>query len=181
MPAPKRRIFLRDVLQDEAQIERVVRDAIDGKYSLYYLSTSSNSTETLLSKGKLAKIQSRHPQPARLGSDYNPDDVGYADLRVREDSVDKLLADLLEPVPERLIKPKNQQPYCTAWLAVMDAAIAAFFHPVRRNPDAKKEEVTQWIIKEAIKNGIANASENIAQSLFTIIKPANHNPKVRRK
>jgi hypothetical protein len=63
----------------------------------------------------------------------------------------------------------------------MDSAIAEFFHPERRNPDAKKEEVTQWVIDEANKRGIENASGNIAQSLFTIIKPANHNPKIRRK
>lgn len=68
--------------------------------------------------------------------------------------------------------------YSTQWLEVIQAAIAEFFTP-RRNPDAKREEVVEWIKSYAASSGLAD-SENIAQAIFTIIKPTDHNPRKRR-
>ena len=65
--------------------------------------------------------------------------------------------------------------YSTAWLTIQLAAINQFFNP-RRNPDAKKEEVTDWIKEQAVAAGLPD-SQNVASTIFTIIKPENHDPK----
>ncbi len=68
--------------------------------------------------------------------------------------------------------------YSTHWLTIQNAAIAQFFNP-RRNPDAKKEEVIEWINTQAVGAGLGE-SNNIASTIFTIIKPENHDPKKKR-
>ena len=68
--------------------------------------------------------------------------------------------------------------YSTKWLEIQQAAIAQFFNP-RRNPDAKKEEVISWINLQAVNAGLGE-SNNIASTIFTIIKPENHDPKKKR-
>ena len=68
--------------------------------------------------------------------------------------------------------------YSTKWLEIQQAAIAEFFSP-RHEVDAKKEEIVSWIIWMAGEAGI-KAPENIAKAIFTIIKPENHSPKIRR-
>ena len=77
-------------------------------------------------------------------------------------------------------KPSSQtfSSYSTAWLTIQQHAIAEFFSP-RRNPDAKRGEVVEWIKQ---KCGEANLpySENVATTIFTIIKPANHDTKKKR-
>lgn len=69
--------------------------------------------------------------------------------------------------------------YLTPLLAIQHAAIAEFFAP-RRNPDAKSEEVVEWI-KAAMANAKLPVSDNVARAIFTIIRPPNHNPKKRRE
>lgn len=68
--------------------------------------------------------------------------------------------------------------YSTKWLAIQQATIVQFFNP-RRNPDAKREEVVKWIKQQAETAGLPS-SNNIATTIFTIIKPANHDPKKKR-
>lgn len=68
--------------------------------------------------------------------------------------------------------------YSTKWLGIQLAAIGEFFNP-RRNPDAKKDEVVDWINDQAVNAGLT-ASNNIAETIFTIIKPENHDPKKKR-
>lgn len=70
--------------------------------------------------------------------------------------------------------------YETKWLKVVERTINEFFSP-RHSVDAKKEEVVKRIIEIAKEENIEQASQNIATSIFTIIKPENHNPKVRRE
>ncbi|MDP1645228.1 MAG: hypothetical protein Q8L71_06955 [Thiobacillus sp.] len=68
--------------------------------------------------------------------------------------------------------------YSTPHLVVLKDAIAEFFEP-RRDKDAKKEEVVEWIKSKMTASGMAD-SENIAQAIFTIIKPLDHDPRKRR-
>lgn len=68
--------------------------------------------------------------------------------------------------------------YSTPLLAILNAAIAKFFDP-RRNPDAKRDEVVEWIKSKMIAAEVAD-SDNIATAIFTIIKPENHDPRKRR-
>lgn len=76
-------------------------------------------------------------------------------------------------------KPLQSLPdYSTKWLEIQQAAIAQFFNP-RRNPDAKKDEVIEWINTQAA-NAKLGESNNIASTIFTIIKPENHDPKKKR-
>ena len=68
--------------------------------------------------------------------------------------------------------------YSTPWLKVLDEAILKFFSP-RHEVDPKKEEVVEYIEKRAQEEGISDPA-SIAKSVFTIIKPHDHNPKKRR-
>ena len=68
--------------------------------------------------------------------------------------------------------------YSTPWLAILNAAIAEFFSP-RRNPDAKKDEVVDWI-KARARDAEIRYSKNIADAIFTVIKPPDHDPRQRR-
>ena len=68
--------------------------------------------------------------------------------------------------------------YSTSWLTIQQATINQFFKP-RRDPDAKKEEIVEWIKATATKAGLT-VSTNIATAIFTIIKPENHDPKKKR-
>lgn len=68
--------------------------------------------------------------------------------------------------------------YTTNLLQIQNLAITNFFNP-RKNVDARQEEVTKWIIDKGRELGIA-VSNNVADSMFTIIKPIDHNPKQRR-
>jgi hypothetical protein len=86
-------------------------------------------------------------------------------------------SDATEPILQFDIEPVAQ-PYSTRWLTIQDAAIAQFFNP-RRNPDSKSDEVIKWINAEAAKTGLKE-SQNIAEAIFTIIKPENHDPKKKR-
>ena len=83
-----------------------------------------------------------------------------------------------ETVGEEVIVTNNSSTYSTKWLVIQQAAIAEFFYP-RRNPDAKKGEVIGWINSQATKAGLGE-SNNIASTIFTIIKPENHDPKKKR-
>jgi hypothetical protein len=68
--------------------------------------------------------------------------------------------------------------YETDLLKLLNLAVLEFFNP-RRACDAKKEEVTQWLKDKGTTLNIV-VSDNVADSIFTIIKPKNHNPKIKR-
>jgi hypothetical protein len=68
--------------------------------------------------------------------------------------------------------------YETDLLKLLNLAISEFFNP-RKIIDAKKEEVTQWLKDKGAELNIV-VSDNVADSIFTIIKPKNHNPKIKR-
>tara|TARA_R110002110_G_scaffold110071_5_gene274522 strand:+ start:7110 stop:7832 length:723 start_codon:yes stop_codon:yes gene_type:complete len=68
--------------------------------------------------------------------------------------------------------------HTTPHLEILKGAIAEFFEP-RRSRDAKKEEVVRWIIAEMEKKG-GKPAKYVAESMFTIIKPVDHNPKRRK-
>ncbi len=57
-------------------------------------------------------------------------------------------------------------------------AIKEFFSP-RKSIDAKKEEVVEWIVNNG-KTLSPPVSVNIAEAIFTIIRPIDHNPRKRR-
>lgn len=79
------------------------------------------------------------------------------------------------------VKPQRNEEdsgYATQHLVILNAAIAEFFEP-RRDRDAKREEVVDWIKSKMTASGMAD-SDNIAQAMFTIIKPFDHDPKKRR-
>jgi hypothetical protein len=68
--------------------------------------------------------------------------------------------------------------YSTKWLEIQQAAILEFFSP-RQEVDAKQAVVVSWIESEAKKAGIKDPT-NVATVMFTIIKPEDHSPKIRR-
>lgn len=68
--------------------------------------------------------------------------------------------------------------YSTPSLDILREAIAEFFEP-RRDPDAKREEVVEWINKRFEERGL-KPTDNIARAIFTIIKPSDHDPRSRR-
>lgn len=74
--------------------------------------------------------------------------------------------------------PLSGDTYSTRWLEIQQATIAQFFNP-RRNPDAKRGEVVEWIKQQAEKAGLPD-SNNVATTIFTIIKSANHDPRKKR-
>lgn len=101
--------------------------------------------------------------------------------RFRPDWLDwAIVRGLYTPKQETVTdKPLQSLPnYSTKWLEIQQAAIAQFFNP-RRNPDAKKDEVIEWINTQAVSAGLGE-SNNIASTIFTIIKPENHDPKKKR-
>lgn len=85
---------------------------------------------------------------------------------------------LQKTIADKIAPANNAATYSTKWLEIQQAAIAQFFNP-RRNPDAKKEEVIAWINAQAV-NAELGESNNIASTIFTIIKPENHDPKKKR-
>lgn len=76
-----------------------------------------------------------------------------------------------------MIEPREPatMTYRTEYIDVMHAAISEFFEP-RRTRDPKKNEVVSWINERLIERGLGK-SENTASTMFTIIKPADHNPR----
>lgn len=66
----------------------------------------------------------------------------------------------------------------TVYLKIMSEAIREFFEP-RKNPDAKKPEVVEFINRCMASAGLGN-SDNVAEAMFTIIKPHDHDPRKRR-
>jgi hypothetical protein len=82
---------------------------------------------------------------------------------------------LVKKTEDRLHIPK---PNLTPWLSILIEAIHQNF-PEDREIDPKKANVVEWILEKAKKEGIAE-SENIANAIFTIIKPQDHNPKKRK-
>jgi hypothetical protein len=90
----------------------------------------------------------------------------------------KLYVPKQEAIQEKIETANADTIYSTKWLEIQQAAIAEFFSP-RREVDAMKEVVVPWIESKAIKAGIKNP-KNVAKAIFTIIKPEDHNPKIRR-
>jgi hypothetical protein len=82
---------------------------------------------------------------------------------------------LLKKTEDGMHIPKSN---LTPWLSILIEAIHQNF-PEDREIDPKKANVVEWILEKAKKEGIAE-SENIANAIFTIIKPQNHNPKKRK-
>jgi hypothetical protein len=68
--------------------------------------------------------------------------------------------------------------YSTPTLAILNASVNKFFEP-RREKDAKRDEVVEWI-KEQMKAAKMPDSDNVAAAIFTIIKPVDHDPRRRR-
>lgn len=72
----------------------------------------------------------------------------------------------------------NDDSYSTPLLALQKAAIFEFYSQ-QRVVDPKKKEVVGWLF-EAAKEFDFPLSANVADAMFTIIKPKNHDPKKRR-
>lgn len=87
----------------------------------------------------------------------------------------RLGTDEFQIIDKPIVRLSN---YSTPWLDLINAATKEFFNP-RRNPDAKRDEVIEWLKQQAIKSGLPD-SGNIASAIFTIIKPENHDPKKKR-
>lgn len=68
--------------------------------------------------------------------------------------------------------------YTTDLMSILNQAADEFFNP-RKIQDAKQEEVSEWI-KNKGKELRIDISTNVADAMFTIIKPHDHNPKIKR-
>jgi len=68
--------------------------------------------------------------------------------------------------------------YSTDLIKMLNLAINEFYIP-RRSTDPKKDEVAEWL-KSKGKFLKVNVSNNMADAIFTIIKPDDHNPKIKR-
>ncbi|HUM99187.1 MAG: hypothetical protein B7X12_00640 [Halothiobacillus sp. 20-53-49] len=103
-----------------------------------------------------------------------PQDLGTGECDRFEDEcgVETPNSDMADEIK---LQPTN---YTTPYMEIMKETIATYFEP-RRDIDAKREEVVEWVNKRLIEVGIGD-SKNIATAIFTIIKPTDHNPRKRR-
>ncbi len=83
--------------------------------------------------------------------------------------------DSLSPSCDATTDPEPHAQYETVRERIQREAKSTFFAPTRQR-DPKREEVTQWI-KDKLRQAGEDASDNVATAMFTIIKPADHNPK----
>ncbi len=84
---------------------------------------------------------------------------------------------------EFILNVKNQNftatnEYSTVLMDILKLAVNEFFNP-RKIVDPKKEEVTEWIKSKGMELGV-NVSSHVAKSIFTLIKPNDHNPKIKK-
>jgi hypothetical protein len=63
-------------------------------------------------------------------------------------------------------------------LILQIAAHDHFYNP-RRDPDAKKVEVVEWLMSEGKRMGL-QVSNNKASVIFGMVKAQDHNPKKKR-
>lgn len=84
----------------------------------------------------------------------------------------------INPAHVASIAKMAESNYSTGLLKIQNLAINEFFNP-RKSVDAKQDEVVEWIKAEGKKLNIG-VSDNVAASMFTIIKPPDHNPKKKR-
>ena len=119
---------------------------------------------------------------------YNPD----IDLDTPQNWIDRALAkkifipwldiaiqnDFYKPETKSTQLEKPKDIYNTDLLDILNQAANQFFSP-RKNLDAKKDEVTEWIINKGKEKKIEVAA-HVAGVMFTIIKPNDHNPKIKR-
>lgn len=82
---------------------------------------------------------------------------------------------LFDVSDEAFVTHATEYQYTTPMLNILNKASSHFFNP-RRNPDPKSLEIVDWIITEGNKAGIP-ISKNVAEAMFTIIKPLNHDPR----
>ena len=91
----------------------------------------------------------------------------------------------LQPLIDKAIKSKQQSKGSSESFTITKLhelqinALQNFFSP-RHSVDAKKNEVVEWILEEG-KNFTPPVSNNVAEAIFTIIKPTDHNPRKRRQ
>ena len=78
----------------------------------------------------------------------------------------------------KIANDKPLKAYSTPYIEIMNATIAEFFEP-RRNPDAKKFEIVEWV-RERMKEAKLPESESMATAIFTISKPSDHDPRKQR-
>lgn len=72
----------------------------------------------------------------------------------------------------------NDDSYSTPLLELQKAAIFEFYSQPRV-VDPKKNDVVEWLFAAAKELDLP-LSDNVADAMFTIIKPKDHNPKKRR-
>lgn len=133
--------------------------------------------DTLLSTTEARKIA----EQSGIGISFSDQRDIAAELHEARSRIAELEAALV--VAKASDTPKKTDPfanstYSTSWLFIQWAATAEFFEP-RKTVDAKKEEVVDWIIGKAKQAGLP-CSKNIAEAMFTIIKPHDHDPRKRR-
>lgn len=126
------------------------------------------------------------PLPEKLVSEVEKIGGTATNWRERYKELEKkYIAHLEKTVSEKnQISQSKQQPAetytfdITSLLELTIKANVQFFSP-RKSIDAKKGEVVEWIKAEGKKLNL-EVSDNVAGSMFTIIKPTNHNPKKKR-
>jgi hypothetical protein len=128
----------------------------------------------------------------RLNNLWESTSYGSNELNTPSFFINWALSKKFEPdwlewaISKNFYTPEVKQPqievpdleYETELLRVQRLAISEFFNP-RRNVDAKKEEVKLWV-KDKGRELDLNVSDNVAEAIFTIIKPRDHNPKIKR-
>ena len=164
--------------EDEA-VSLVTGNFPDVDGAPYYNSKEQEDLSDLISRAISAKeLPARKLPPGKL----------LAYLRAKKVAVPPGLAVAVEgllpapkpsaPVPQAPAGPLDSS-YSSPWLEVARGAIEEFYAP-RRNPDAKSEEVIAWIVNKAKESGIALPGST-AKTLFTILKPVDHDPKNKRE
>ena len=116
----------------------------------------------------LLKIFGHKSQPRIIGGFVKYLKSEYSKENIQQKSYSNL------PFSNLCITEENQ----TSWLKILNEALLEHF-PEDRLIDPKKATVVEWILKRAKEEGITE-SENIANAIFTIIKPLNHNPKKKK-
>lgn len=115
---------------------------------------------------------------ASIGREYIEENAVFMAEHI--DDVEAFEFGLIEPITQDLVinSHASQDSYSTDLMNILNLAVNNFFNP-RLMVDPKKDEITEWL-KAKGKELNVNVSDNVADSIFTIIKPNDHNPKIKR-
>lgn len=152
----------------------------DYKFS-YFANKLYASYDDLLVNTWFRLLEGLHPydiNTASIGREYIEENSVFMAEVI--DNAEVFEFGLTEPINQDFVinNPASQNAYTTDLMNILNLAVNEFFNP-RKNVDPKKDEITEWL-KAKGKELDINVSDNVADSIFTIIKPNDHNPKIKR-